>query len=88
MRGLHWIRRAAFALVLLLAAPAAEPQGIIANVCRVRLVSPAAGDHRADHEAVSVLHHRRPARRWTHALVRLIYLNPHAPPPQRPTVTP
>lgn len=33
MRGLGWIRLGALALTLLVAAPSAEPQGIIANVC-------------------------------------------------------
>ena len=99
MRGLGWIRLGAPALVLLVAAPAAEPQNIIANVCNTAwgwcLLPPG-----------TVVQITRPCRCYTtagqpadgrtHAFnfseVGRInpspYLNPHAPAPERPTVTP
>jgi hypothetical protein len=80
MRGLRWIRLAAFALVLLLTAPAAEPQGTIVQITRPCRCYTTAG---------------QPADGRTHSFnfseVRQInpspYLNPHAPPPQQPGVT-
>ena len=99
MRGLGWIRLGALALTLLVAAPSAEPQGIIANACNtaggwcllpsgtvVQITRPCRGYTTAG----------QPADRRTHAFnfseVGRVNpsscLNPHAPAPQRPTVTP
>jgi hypothetical protein len=93
------IRLAVFALVLLLAAPSAAPQGIVANVCTTGwgwcLLPPG-----------TVIQIARPCRCYTPAgqsvdgrshsfdysqLQRINpspYLNPHAPAPHRPGVTP
>jgi hypothetical protein len=99
MRWFRWVRLAAFALALLVAVPSAQPQGTMANVCNtawgwcllapgtfVQITKPcrcytAAG---------------QPADGRTHSFdfseVRQInpspYLNPHAPSPHRPGVTP
>lgn len=99
MRRLRWIRLTVLALVLLVAAPGAEPQNIIANVCNTAwgwcLLAPG-----------TVVQITRPCRCFTtdgravddrtHAfnfseMPRVNpspYFNPHAPAPQRPTVTP
>jgi hypothetical protein len=93
------IRLAVFAFVLLLVAPSAEPQGVIANVCNTGLgwclLPPG-----------TVIQITRPCRCYTTAgqpvdgrshsfdfsQVRRInpspYLNPHAPAPQHPGTTP
>jgi hypothetical protein len=93
-----WIRPAVFALVLLLAAPAASPQSTIANVCNTAwgwcLLPPG-----------TVSQITRPCRCYTAAgqavdgrthsfdfsqIPRINpspYLNPHAAAPERPGIT-
>jgi hypothetical protein len=95
----RWIRLVVFALVLLLAAPSAAPQSTIANVCNtawgwcllppgtvIQITRPcrcstAAGqpvDGRAHSFDFSQVRRINPSP----------YLNPHAPAPQRPGITP
>jgi len=99
MPRLRFIRLAAVGLVLLVTAPEARPQNIIANICNTAggwcLLPPG-----------TIVQITRPCRCFTtdgraadgrtHAFnlseVPRVnpspYLNPHAPAPQRPTVTP
>jgi len=99
MQGPGWIRPAVFALVLLLAAPSAAPQSTIANVCNtawgwcllppgtvVQITRPCRCYTTAG-QAVDGRTHS-----FDFSQVRRInpspYLNPHAPAPQRPGITP